>query len=103
MYSTKTAITMSLKDILDKLTDLDIYTYCIGQFRVGKLMNSPLRSDDNNPSFGIFQARNGGLLYVFVLADKLGFILRTIRNNSRSSSSLVVIPLYSFRNLIAFP
>ena len=54
---------MSLKDILDKLTDLDIYTYCIGQFKVGKLINSPLRSDDNNPSFGIFQARNGGLLY----------------------------------------
>ena len=37
------AITMSLKDILDKVNDLDIYTYCLGQFKVGKLMNSPLR------------------------------------------------------------
>lgn len=63
MYSTKTAITVSLRDILDKLTDLDIYTYCIGQFKVGKLMNSPLRSDDKNPSFGIFQSKTGGLLY----------------------------------------
>ncbi len=63
MYSTRTAITMSLKDIVDKLTDLDIYTYCIGQFKVGKLMNSPLRSDDKNPSFGIFHSRTGGLLY----------------------------------------
>lgn len=63
MYSTRTAITMSLRDILDKLTDLDIYTYCIGQFKVGKLINSPLRSGDNNPSFGIFQSRNGGLLW----------------------------------------
>ena len=54
---------MSLRDILDKLTDLDIYTYCIGQFKVGKLMNSPLISDDNNPSFVIFQSRNGVLLY----------------------------------------
>ena len=54
---------MSLRDILDKLTDLDIYTYCIGQFKVGKLINSPLRSGDNNPSFGIFQSRNGGLLW----------------------------------------
>jgi hypothetical protein len=63
MYSTRTAITISLRDILDRLTDLDIYTYCIGQFKVGKLMNSPLRTTDNNPSFGIFQAKNGGLLY----------------------------------------
>ena len=45
MYSTRTAITMSLKDILDKVNDLDIYTYCLGQFKVGKLMNSPLRSE----------------------------------------------------------
>ena len=51
MYSTRTAITMSLKDILDKVNDLDIYTYCLGQFKVGKLMNSPLRSGDKNPSF----------------------------------------------------
>jgi hypothetical protein len=63
MYSTKTAITMSLRDILEKLNDLDIYTYCIGQFKVGKLMNSPLRSGDSNPSFGIFHAKNGGLLW----------------------------------------
>lgn len=63
MYSTRTAITMSLRDILDKLTDLDIYTYCIGQFKVGKLINSPLRSGDKNPSFGIFHSSNGGLLW----------------------------------------
>ena len=44
-----------------------------------------------------------GVSYVFVLTVVLGFILRTILNNSRSSSSLVVIPLYSFRNFRAFP
>ena len=63
MYSTRTAITMSLKDLLDKLTDYDIYSYYVGQFKIGKLFNSPLRSDDKNPSFTIFKGMNGGLFF----------------------------------------
>ena len=62
MYSTRTAITMSLKDLLGKLSDLDIYTYYLGQVKLGKLINSPLRSDDRNPSFAIFKGRNNSLL-----------------------------------------
>ena len=61
MYSTRTAITMSLKDLLDKLDDYDIYSYYVGQFKIGKLFNSPLRSDDKNPSFAIFKGMNGKL------------------------------------------
>ena len=63
MYSTKTAITMSLKDLLDKLDDYDIYSYYVGQFKIGKLFNSPLRSDDKNPSFAIFKGMNGKLFF----------------------------------------
>ena len=63
MYSTKTAITMSLKDLLDKLDDYDIYSYYVGQFKIGKLFNSPLRSDDKNPSFAIFKGVNGKLFF----------------------------------------
>lgn len=63
MYSTKNAITISIRDILSKITDYDIYSYYIGQFKVGKLMNSPLRSDDKNPSFAIFKGANGGLFF----------------------------------------
>ena len=63
MYSTKNAITISIKDILDKLSDYDIYSYYIGQFKIGKLINSPLRSDDNNPSFAIFKGANNGLFF----------------------------------------
>ena len=37
---------MSLRDLLDKLDDYDIYSYYIGQFKPGKLMNSPLRYSD---------------------------------------------------------
>lgn len=65
MYSTKTAITMSmsLKDLLDKLSDYDIYSYYLGAFKPGKLMNSPLRQDDKIPSFAIFPSKTGDLLF----------------------------------------
>ena len=63
MYSTKTAITVSIKDLLDKLDDYDIYSYYVGDFKVGKLFNSPLRTTDKNPSFAIFKGINGGLFF----------------------------------------
>lgn len=63
MYSTSTAITMSLRDLLEKVSDIDIYTYYIGDFKLGQLMNSPLRSDDHMPSFAIFRGRNGNLMF----------------------------------------
>lgn len=63
MYSTKTAITMSLRDLLEKVSDYDIYSYYLGSFKPGKLMNSPLRSDDKMPSFAIFPTKTGALLF----------------------------------------
>jgi len=63
MYSTKTAITMSLKDLLEKLDDYSIYSYYLGPFKPGKLMNSPLRNDDKMPSFAIFPTKDGALLF----------------------------------------
>lgn len=63
MYSTKTAITMSLRDLLDKVDDYTIYSYYLGEFKPGKLMNSPLRSDDRMPSFAIFPTKDGALLF----------------------------------------
>ena len=63
MYSTKTAITMSLRDLLDKVDDYTIYSYYLGSFKPRKLMNSPLRSDDKMPSFAIFPTKDGALLF----------------------------------------
>lgn len=63
MYSTKTAITTSLKDLLEKVDDYAIYSYYIGEFKIGQLINSPLRSDDKMPSFAIFKGRTGALLF----------------------------------------
>lgn len=63
MYSTKNAITLSLSDILQKLSDYDIYAYYMGKFQIGRLYNSPLRSNDKIPSFAIFPSRNKDLLF----------------------------------------
>lgn len=54
---------MSLRDLLDKVDDYTIYSYYLGEFKVGQLMNSPLRSDDKMPSFAVFKSRNGDLLF----------------------------------------
>ena len=54
---------MSLRDLLDKVDDYTIYSYYLGEFKPGKLMNSPLRSNDKMPSFAIFPGKTGGLLF----------------------------------------
>ena len=54
---------MSLRDLLDKVSDYDIYSYYLGSFKPGKLMNSPLRPDDKIPSFAIFPSKTGDLLF----------------------------------------
>ena len=54
---------MSLRDLLDKVDDYTIFSYYLGQFKVNKLMNSPLRTDDKMPSFAIFKGSNGALLF----------------------------------------
>lgn len=54
---------MSLRDLLEKVDDYTIYSYYLGKFKPGKLMNSPLRSDDKMPSFAIFRTKDGALLF----------------------------------------
>lgn len=63
MYSTNTAITMSLRDLLEKVDEYSIYSYYLGEFKIGQLTNSPLRSNDKMPSFAVFRGRNGNLLF----------------------------------------
>lgn len=56
-------MTMSLKDLLEKVSDYDIYSYYLGSFKPKTLMNSPLRPDDKIPSFAIFPSKTGDLLF----------------------------------------
>ena len=57
MYSRKQAKlpeTITLDWILSKVTEYDIYSAYIGNFKVGMIYNSPFRQD-KNPSFGLFR------------------------------------------------
>lgn len=52
---------ITLDAILSKVDELDIYQKYIRNIQVGKIYNSPFRSD-KNPSFGIFYSRKTGQL-----------------------------------------
>ena len=54
---------MSLRDLLEKVSDYDIYSYYLGPIKPKKLINSPLRPDDKIPSFAIFPTKDGSLLF----------------------------------------
>lgn len=52
----KSPVNLTLDYILSKVTEYDIYTHYIGQFKVGAIYNSPFRKD-KNPSFGIYYSK----------------------------------------------
>lgn len=55
---------LSRHDILEKISEYDIYRYYLGyDFKLKKSYHSPFRSNDRNPSFGIFVGNSGDLLY----------------------------------------
>jgi len=86
MYSTENAITLSLNDIRQTLSDYDIYAYYMGKFQVGKLYNSPLRNTDKNPSFAIFPARSGDLLFKDHGSGQSGNIITFIKLMENTNS-----------------
>ena len=52
---------ITLDYILSKVSEQDIYTHYIGEFKVGMIYNSPFRKD-KNPSFGIFYSKKSNKL-----------------------------------------
>ena len=65
MYNTNNVVErITLEEILNRTTEYDIYRLYIGKsFKIGHIMNSPLRND-KNPSFGIFKCnKSGDLLF----------------------------------------
>lgn len=54
---------LTRQHILSVITEYSIYKYYLGKdLEIGKLMQSPFRKDEN-PSFNIFYASNGSLLF----------------------------------------
>jgi len=55
---------LSKDNILSKVSDYNIYSYYLGfNIELGKVYSSPLRTDDTNPSFGFYKARNGSIMF----------------------------------------
>lgn len=52
---------LTLDWILSRVTEYEIYSHYIGQFKVGAIYNSPFRKD-RNPSFGIYYSKKANCL-----------------------------------------
>lgn len=52
---------ITLEWILSKVTEYEIYSHYLGQFKVGAIYNSPFRKD-KNPSFGIYYSKKANKL-----------------------------------------
>ena len=79
MYSTKQATLGILSDILSQIDEYDIYAYYMGNFDIGKLYNSPLRTDDKNPSFAIFKGRRGNLMFKDHGSGESGNVIKIVK------------------------
>ena len=90
MYSTRNATFGILSDILSQLDDYDIFAYYMGNFKVGKLYNSPLRHDDKIPSFAVFKGRQGILMFKDHGSGLAGNALTFVKayNNIRTDAEL---------------
>lgn len=52
---------ITLEWILSKVTEYEIYSHYLGQFKVGAIYNSPFRKD-KNPSFGVYYSKKANKL-----------------------------------------
>ena len=52
----KPTIPLTLEYILSKVTEYEIYSHYLGNFKVGAIYNSPFRKD-KNPSFGVYYSK----------------------------------------------
>ena len=68
MAFSKGKSSVSLDDILSKVTEADILSYYLGVTEVPCIINSPLRKD-NRPSFGLYSS-NGKRIYFVDFATK---------------------------------
>lgn len=80
MYDLENTVEIdNLNDLLKIATEYDIYSFYIGsQFKVGKVMKSPLRKDIH-PSFGIFKSSIGdSLMWKDQATGKTGNVIQFV-------------------------
>jgi hypothetical protein len=75
-----------VSDIVKSIPSDDIWKCYIGDFRVGKVYNSPLR-EDKTPSFGLFRSHSdGALLYKDLATGASGNIFSFIKEYKKLST-----------------
>ena len=80
------------------IDEYDIYAYYMGQFKVGRLYNSPLRKD-KNPSFAIFKGRRGNLLFKDHGTGEYGNALTFIKlYTGKNSNTSILAELNKIKN-----
>lgn len=81
--------------ILDTYSEYDIYAFYLGHsFNVGEVFNSPLRVD-KTPSFGIFKAKNGSLLFKDLSTGESGNCFKFIQlKEQKKTLQHVLIDIY---------
>ena len=80
MYDLENTVEVdNLKDLLKLTTEYDIYSFYIGyQFKIGRVMRSPLR-EDIHPSFGIFKSSiRGNLMWKDQATGKTGNVVMLV-------------------------
>jgi chorismate mutase len=76
-YQPKSDITK--EQLLEKYSDYDIYKQYIGDFDVGEVFRSPLRRDDDRPSFNIFYSKRYDRLLFKDFAGKRGDCIKFVQ------------------------
>jgi len=67
------------EDILEKYSEYDIFKHYIGDFELGQTYKSPLRRDDDTPSFNVFHSRRYGCLLFKDFAGRRGDCVRFVQ------------------------
>lgn len=81
VYNTaKVTDELTLDKILTKLDPYDIYAFYIGkEVKLNKPISSPLR-EDKNPSWALFKARSGDLMYKDFATGESGSVVHLVKN-----------------------
>ena len=70
---------LTKEDLLAKYSEEDIFKNYIGDFELGEVYRSPIRSDDTIPSFNIFYSKRHGCLLFKDFAGKRGDCIRFVQ------------------------
>lgn len=80
--------------VLNRIESYNIFLYYLGHsFKVGEPFNSPLRTD-KNPSFAVFQASNGNLLYKDFATGEVGDAVTFVKLKYKISRREAILIIY---------